>query len=217
MRYYQTDREKRNFTIKLFCLLFFVAFFFSGFSQERKYLSGKGADDSVLWDFKCNTGRNSGAWSTIPVPSNWEFEGFGYYTYGTDRPDYETNPETGYYKRTFKLASVKDKYFRLVFQASMTDTQVKINGKSAGALHQGGYTQFSYDISDLVKKGDNLIEVEVSKPSKDANLQHAERVAVFGCLGAFTAPFTSIFYRFPILTTLRLMQKWMVRSTLMPI
>lgn len=124
---------------------------FSGVCQKRKYLSGTGPDDAVLWDFRVITGRNNGFWSTIPVPSNWEFEGYGYYTYFKDREDHKTNPEIGHYKHTFNLADVTEKFYRFVFQASMTDTNVKINGKSTGPVHQGGYTQFSYDISDLVR------------------------------------------------------------------
>lgn len=171
-----------------FFLFIFLLTYLSGFSQERQYLSGKGPDDAVLWDFKISEGRNSGFWSTIPVPSNWELQGFGYYTYGEDREDYKTNPEIGFYKRTFELSSVDDKYFRLVFQGSMTDTKVKINGKLAGDIHQGGYTQFSYDISEFVQNGENTIEVEVSKPSENTNLQQAERVADFWLFGGIYRP-----------------------------
>lgn len=51
---------------------------------ESLYLSGKGTDDAVLWDFYCTTGQNSGKWTQIPVPSNWEFHGFGQFSYGHD-------------------------------------------------------------------------------------------------------------------------------------
>src|SRR5205085_8394470 len=58
-----------------------------------KYLSGTGKDDGVLWDFYCTAGRRSGAWSKIPVPSNWELQGFGAYNFG--RPyDEQKNPVT---------------------------------------------------------------------------------------------------------------------------
>ena len=49
------------------------------------YLSGTGSDDTVEWEFYCTKGRNSGQWTTIPVPSNWELQGFGVYNYGQDK------------------------------------------------------------------------------------------------------------------------------------
>lgn len=54
---------------------------------ELQYLSGRGSDDAVTWDFYCASAvatnrhcANSGTdvtWSSIPVPSNWELQGFG--------------------------------------------------------------------------------------------------------------------------------------------
>ena len=52
---------------------------------QRFYLSGKGKDDPIKWDFFCAAGRNANQWSTIGVPSNWELQGFGNYTYGTEK------------------------------------------------------------------------------------------------------------------------------------
>ena len=49
---------------------------------ETLYLSGRGSDDAVAWDFFCTGGRNSGVWTKIAVPSCWELQGFGTYEYG---------------------------------------------------------------------------------------------------------------------------------------
>ena len=54
-------------------------------AQQRTYLSGEDASTAINWDFKIDKGRNSGFWTTIPVPSNWEMEGFGFYLYGMDK------------------------------------------------------------------------------------------------------------------------------------
>src|SRR4051794_6374969 len=35
---------------------------------QRQYLSGKGIDDAVPWEFFCSDGDRSGQWSTIAVP-----------------------------------------------------------------------------------------------------------------------------------------------------
>ena len=49
---------------------------------EILFLSGTDAANTVEWDFFCTDGRNSGQWTKIDVPSNWELEGFGTYNYG---------------------------------------------------------------------------------------------------------------------------------------
>lgn len=49
---------------------------------EVRYLSGTGPDNTVKWDFWCSSGMNSQKWSKIEVPSCWEQQGFGGYTYG---------------------------------------------------------------------------------------------------------------------------------------
>ena len=48
---------------------------------ERQYLSGTGLGNTVTWQFRVSEGRNSGRWSKIEVPSQWELQGFGEYTY----------------------------------------------------------------------------------------------------------------------------------------
>lgn len=40
---------------------------------EIKYLSGTGKDNTINCDFQLTTGRNSGRWTTIPVPCNWNY------------------------------------------------------------------------------------------------------------------------------------------------
>ena len=44
----------------------------SSVKTERQYLSGRGCDDMVQWDFMCTGGNNSGKWTKIGVPSCWE-------------------------------------------------------------------------------------------------------------------------------------------------
>ncbi len=144
-----------------------------------KYLSGTGKDDAVEWDFFCTAGRLSGAWSKIPVPSNWEQHGFGGYNFG--RPhDAKANPlarEQGKYRLQFDVpAGWRGRVVRLVFDGVMTDAEVFVNGKSAGPVHQGSFYQFKYDITPLLKYGAaNLLEVTVSKVSANESVNRAER------------------------------------------
>ena len=51
---------------------------------ERQYLSGHGPADAVPWEFTVTGGRRAGEKTTIPVPSQWELQGFGTYNYGQE-------------------------------------------------------------------------------------------------------------------------------------
>jgi len=116
-------------------------------STEIVYLSGTDASNTVEWDFFCTDGQNSGRWTKIPVPSNWELQGFGTYNYGHDwkNKDLKLGNEHGLYKHKFGVpANWKGKTIHIVFDGSMTDTFVKINGKPAGEVHQGAFYRFKY-------------------------------------------------------------------------
>lgn len=161
---------------------------------EIQYLSGTGYQDTKEWEFKVSGGRNSGKWSTINVPSVWEQEGFGKYQYGI-RFYGKAFPEgiadeVGDYKYTFKVPkNWENKIVKIVFDGSMTDTEVRINGRSAGDVHQGAFYRFKYDVSGLLKYGkDNVLEVKVSKESKNAGVNLAERRADYWNFGGIFRP-----------------------------
>jgi hypothetical protein len=161
---------------KTFLPLLFTLVSFAALSQSTviKYLSGTDKDHTVQWDFYCTGGRNSGKWTKIAVPSNWELQGFGNYNYGHDKVK---SNEQGIYKYQFKTEpGWQQKKVFLVFEGSMTDTKVLINGKSAGEVHQGSFYRFKYDITGLLNaSGENLMEVTVSKTSANASVNNAER------------------------------------------
>jgi hypothetical protein len=168
-----------------------------GFSQSTKqiqYLSGTDNLHTTTWDFFCTGGRNSGKWTTIQVPSCWEQQGFGSYNYGRDNKTYGKNfryaDEQGQYKFTFTVpAQWKNKQVFIVFEGSMTDTEVKINGKSAGPTHQGAFYRFKYLITDKLNfSGKNQLEVKVSKMSLDQTVNNAERLADYWIFGGLFRP-----------------------------
>jgi hypothetical protein len=154
---------------------------------QVQYLSGTDKDHTVEWDFMCTSGRNSGKWTTIPVPSNWELMGFGNYTYGGERED---SSETGLYRYQFKVPlSWAAKEIFIVFDGSMTETEVKINGTVAGPIHQGAFYRFTYNITSLVKQGtNNLLEVSVKKVSSNLLVDDAERKADYWVFGGIFRP-----------------------------
>ncbi len=164
-------------------------------TTQRKYLSGHGCDDMVQWDFFCTGGNNSGKWTKIGVPSCWELQGFGTYQYGIKFygkafPDGIAD-EKGMYKYEFTLPKEwANHHIELVFEASMTDTEVKINKRKAGSKHQGGFYRITYDVTDRVFFGDkkNLLEVTVSKESENAGVNLSERRADYWNFGGIIRP-----------------------------
>ncbi len=178
-------------------LFLFLAALISGTSYgsptDRIYLSGKDFEHPVQWDFMVTGGMRANEWGRIGVPSQWELQGYGEYTYGrwykekgVDHP----SMEEGHYKYTFNVPdALQGKVVDIVFGGVMTDTEVKINGQLAGPVHQGGFYQFKYRITDLLKYGeDNLLEVHVKKHSGNKTVNAAERMADWWLFGGIYRP-----------------------------
>jgi hypothetical protein len=179
--------RKSGISIVAIVFLVFTGVLARGQETRIRYLSGRGKDDPVAWEFYCTAGRNSGKWTTIGVPSNWELQGFGTYNYGHDR---NKASEQGRYRRTFTVPEGwKDSVIHIVFEGSMTDTEVRVNGESAGPKHQGGFYPFKYDITDKVRFGaENLLEVTVSKVSSNPSVEAAERNGDYWVFGGIYRP-----------------------------
>ncbi len=173
-----------------------VLLWISGLKAQKSeiiYLSGSDFENPVQWEFYCTGGNNSGKWGKIGVPSQWELQGYGEYTYGRwYKEGGLENPsmEEGHYRYRFSVPSeYKGKSITMVFAGVMTDTEVKINGKLAGPIHQGGFYQFSYPVAPLLKYGsENLLEVRVWKHSSDRLVNAAERKADWWLFGGIYRP-----------------------------
>jgi beta-galactosidase/beta-glucuronidase len=96
----------------------------------------------------------------------------------------------GMYKYSFTAAPAwENKKVKIVFEGVMTDADVKINGQPAGEIHQGAFYAFKYDISSLLKYGEqNLLEVTVAKHSANSSVNEAERKADFWIFGGIFRP-----------------------------
>ena len=159
---------------------------------ETLYLSGTDAEHTVEWDFYCSKGQNSGKWRKIAVPSCWEQQGFGEYTYGRyyKKKGLKPSDETGHYRHDFRVPREwQGKKVEIVFEGVMTDASVSVNGKPAGKTHQGGFTQFCYDVTQLLDYGKkNRLEVMVEKQSRDRSVNNAERRADWWLFGGIYRP-----------------------------
>ncbi|MFA9370196.1 MAG: glycoside hydrolase family 2 TIM barrel-domain containing protein [Labilibaculum antarcticum] len=178
---------------QLITYLFLVSFFCAtGQQTEQQYLSGTGLGNTVTWDFYCTGGQNSQKWSKIEVPSQWELQGFGEYTYGRwyKKKGVEPSKETGTYKYSFKVPEKwSGQQISIVFEGAMTDTEVFINGEKAGDTHQGGFYRFSYDITNKITTGkQNDLKVIVHKHSDNNSINNAERKADWWIFGGIYRP-----------------------------
>src|SRR3954462_11424927 len=100
---------------KLLLLLYVLVIAGNLHAQQTivSYLSGTDKDHTVQWDFFCTKGMNSGKWTKVAVPSNWEQQSFGAYNYGHDKVK---NDEVGIYKHNFKVpVDWKNKKVFIVF------------------------------------------------------------------------------------------------------
>ncbi len=118
---------------------------------ERRYLSGHGPKDAVPWEFSVTGGRRAGEKTTIPVPSNWELQGFGAYHYGQQKVK---SDEHGLYRTHFAVPPEwNGRRIWLVFDGVMTDCSATVNGHALHPVHEGGFFRFRYDVTRLVTFG----------------------------------------------------------------
>ena len=144
-------------------------------NTQIQYLSGTDKDHTVPWQFLCTGGgRSNNILTTIPVPSCWQTKGFGAYTYGFDSP----SMTTGQYSTLFSVpASWAGERIFLVYEGALTDTATTINGQAVGSPHQGGFYEFSYEVTTNVMVGGraNVLNVTVNEWSANASVNLAER------------------------------------------
>jgi beta-galactosidase len=68
----------------------------------------------------------------------------------------------GWYRKQFNVpASWAEKRINLEFDGVFQVAEVFINGRRIGE-HKGGYTGFTFDITDVVKTGDNVVAIRVN-------------------------------------------------------
>lgn len=67
--------------------------------------------------------------------------------------------ETVWYSRTFGYARKPDKRLLINFEGADYETVVWLNGERLGS-HKGGYARFTFDLTDYVRSGENLLVVK---------------------------------------------------------
>ncbi|WP_069661276.1 glycoside hydrolase family 2 TIM barrel-domain containing protein [Arcticibacter eurypsychrophilus] len=107
-------------------------------------------------------------WKEIPVPSNWELEGYGTpiytnitYPYPKNPPFIGENNPVGTYRMKFTVPAGWDGREVLLHFGSITGyAQVYINGKKVG-MTKASKSPAEFNITDNLKSGENLLAVQV--------------------------------------------------------
>lgn len=124
---------------------------------------------------------NDYKWKQIPVPSNWEFQGYGVPIYvnipyeWTPKPNPPEIPSdykpVGSYRHRFNIPETwSDKQVFIHFGAVKSAFYLWINGKKVG-YSQDSKTPAEFNITDFIKSGNNLLAVEVYRWSDGSFLE----------------------------------------------
>ncbi len=118
-------------------------------------------------------------WKTIPVPGNWQLQGYGIpiylnipYAFPKNPPfiPHDYNP-VGSYRRTFTLPEGwKNRQIFLHFDGVESAFNLWVNGQWVG-YSQGSRTPAEFNITPFLKKGENLLAVEVYRWSDGSYLE----------------------------------------------
>ena len=119
-----------------------------GFFQNAK---PQRPEDLIEYDFDKSP--------TMRIPGDWNTQDERLFFY----------EGTVWFKKSFQAVPMKDYRTLLYFGAVNYDCHVYLNGRHVGH-HIGGFTPFNYDISELLKEGENVVIVKVD------NKRHAEDV-----------------------------------------
>ncbi len=154
----------------------------SSFSSDCKVLSLNG-----MWKFRWfadfenrlsgfeGTKVDDSAWEEIPVPGIWEMYGYGDPIYTNHqypwKGHFENNPpyvpmkdnHVGQYRRHFAISSDDlGKEIILRIGSATSNVRVWVNGISVG-YSEDSKLEAAFDITKFVKKGDNLIALEIMR------------------------------------------------------
>jgi beta-galactosidase len=107
------------------------------------------------WNFskieKFESGMQPESMEAVTVPHTWNTDLINGNTYYLGK---------GLYTKNLQITKDADKRYFLRFEGALTIAEVYINGKSAGR-HEGGYSAFCFEITELIQDGSNRLEVMV--------------------------------------------------------
>ncbi len=127
-------------------------------------------------------------WDLIPVPSNWEFEGYGYPVYRDEFYSFPANPPfiphddnpVGSYRRDFEIPpGWEGREVFLHFAGVYSAFFVWVNGKYVG-YSEGSRTPAEFRVTEAVRPGSNVVAVQVYRWSDGSYLESQDFWRVSG-------------------------------------
>ena len=169
-------------------------------SEKNKEQSGRFLSLNKDWKFKWvkspkdrpmtfhHAKYDDSDWGTIPVPSNWEVQGYGHpiylderYPFTTKWPDAPTdyNP-VGTYRTRFTLPKGwSNKTIVLKFEAAKSAMYVYLNGKYVG-YSQGSKTPAEFVLDAYLKDGENQLSLQMYRWSDASYLESQDMLRMSG-------------------------------------
>ena len=127
-------------------------------------------------------------WAEIPVPSNWEFEGYGYPVYRDEFYSFPANPPfiphddnpVGSYRRSFEVpAAWNGREIFINFDGVYSAFFVWVNGEYIG-YSEGSRTPAEFRITEAVRPGENVLAVQVYRWSDASYIESQDFWRVSG-------------------------------------
>jgi beta-galactosidase len=126
-------------------------------------------------------------WATLPVPSNWQLHGYGVPLYSSSKYPFPVDPPyipkrnpTGCYVTTFSLGDEwLERCLVLAFDGVDAAFHLWVNGEEAG-FGQGSHNRMEFDITSLVRKGENKLAVRVYQWSTGSYLEDQDKWRLSG-------------------------------------
>ena len=128
-----------------------------------------------FWNENCTVS----AWADMPVPGNWEFNGFGLAYYKNigfgfvAKPPYIAREDSpvGAYRREFNIPeNWNGRRVYLHFEAGTNAMYVWVNGQKVGYT-QNSKSPVEFDITQYIRKGKNTLACQVHKYSDGSYLE----------------------------------------------
>jgi beta-galactosidase/evolved beta-galactosidase subunit alpha len=137
-------------------------------------------------NFECED-FNDADWDLIDVPSMWQFRGYAECTYPNVRYPFQFMPPhvlkvnpVGCYRRKFTLSDDNaGKRAILHFEGVDNAFYVYINGEFVG-FSKGSRLPAEFDVTNLLRKGENLISVKVYTYSDSSYLENQDMLMANG-------------------------------------
>jgi len=127
-------------------------------------------------------------WGTIPVPANWEVEGFGYPIYLDERYPFNTkwpnspkeyNP-VGTYRRSFFIPKEwLNNDIIMHFAGAKSAMYLYISGQFVG-YSQGSKTPAEFDVTSFLTEGENLLAIQMYRWSDASFLESQDMLRMSG-------------------------------------